>query len=416
MAIVSLEPFTILTASKSRRGVSYRTVVAIDGSDAVCNCPGFEFQRGTCSHTLAALTQWRDWQDSEEEPMTTALTLRDSMALAPVVVRPPTALVPTEAELRGMQYLAKGLAASSGFAIPRALDHPTKVWAIIYRGWELGVRPMVACNHMFVIDGKINLDGQLTMGVALSRDPSVRFDWVIGPSEEGCEVHLYRKRNGSEVKAGVGRFLKSDAMAAGLLNKPTRKLIERWDKSQSGKSFPVFAKNADGSIVMEEYDGRWQLYTSDMYVWKAIMRACRTGAPDLINGIEPVGAGFADENEVLPPVDMPSSAAQGARGAAQSASDAFSTMEHVPDAPEGAGDELAYIWFEQLTQLMAAPPAVSFEQLDMVVGGGDPDRRLERVEEWLFRIEVHDLSARVAALVKEARVHVAASAQGGLPL
>src|SRR5207244_565354 len=138
--------------------------------------------------------------------------------------------------------------------------------AVLLAGWELGVKPMTAFRHIFVVNGRTEPDAQVMMGLVRAKDPSAQFIFHQYTAEY-CDVEL---RRGGESVIRV-MYTIDDAIRSG----------------QTAKGGP------------------WKQYPRDMCAWAAVKRACRLGAPDLVNAIPSVMEGDAadllEENDDLPP-------------------------------------------------------------------------------------------------------------------
>lgn len=233
--------------STSREGGEYRVQVSPDGGSAVCDCPG-ALTHGACWHLSEALR-------GEDEARSSR-----TVALAPFPVHPPTTLLPTKSELEVMGLIARTIVMSPGYAIPAALDRPDKAVAVMLAGRELGVPPMASFRHIFVVNGRTEPDAQVMTGLVQHYDPTARFEWEER-SHERCVVTLHR----------AGR--------AAIRSEYTLE-----DARRSGQ-------------FKEDGRGPWKLYTRDMLAWAAVKRACRLGAPEIINGI--VGHQVTEAGEVL---------------------------------------------------------------------------------------------------------------------
>jgi hypothetical protein len=181
---------------------------------------------------------------------------QETTALVPIEVLPPAAALPSRAEIDIIGLLARSVVAAKGHAVPLTIDSPAKAFAVMLAGWEVGAKPMAALRHMFVVNGRTEPDAQLMMGIVKARDPSARFVFHTR-SADLCDVELFRNGR-SVVRIAYGE---ADAERAGLLKK----------------------------------GGPWTQYRPDMMAWAAVKRACRLGAPDLVNAISGVDVGEAGD-------------------------------------------------------------------------------------------------------------------------
>ena len=222
-----MERREIHVPSRSEPGVYYTVLIGIDG-EVSCNCGGYE-HRQDCWHVRYV----------KEEGMTTALTT--------IKVQPPSAALPTSDEMKSMDMVAAHLIESKAVAIPTNLKTKEDVRAVIFAGWEFGVKPMTALRHIGVINGKTEPDAQLMAGIILAKESDARFV-VSKETPDSTTVRFTRPSKGIDVEYTVTM---DDAKRAGLAGKP----------------------------------GPWTQYPRDMRRWHAVKRLCRTYAPDLINGI-----------------------------------------------------------------------------------------------------------------------------------
>lgn len=141
-----------------------------------------------------------------------------------------------------------GQLAKSGL-LPRGLETPAKVMAVLQMSHELGIAPMVGCNNISVINGKPTLGSDLMIGLAKGRADyrGMETDQVNG---ERCRV-VIRRAFGDVIEESVGEFSMDDAKRAGLL----------------GKSGP------------------WQQYPDIMLYHRAVAIAVRKAYPDVLAGI-----------------------------------------------------------------------------------------------------------------------------------
>ena len=173
---------------------------------------------------------------------------------APLEVSIPPRSLPTQAELSVMGKIAQTLVQARGHSVPKEIDSAAKAAAVLLAGWELGVKPMTAFRHIFVVNGRTEPDAQVMMGLVRAKDPSAQFIFHVYTTS-ACEVEL--RRGGKHVVTGM--YTMEDARASGQLAK----------------------------------GGPWKQYPRDMLAWAAVKRACRLGAPDLVNAIPSVMEGDA---------------------------------------------------------------------------------------------------------------------------
>lgn len=209
---------------------------------------------------------------------TTAVALR---------VDRPVATLPTKAEIESMDFIAAQLADQGLMAVPEGLRGPNKAGdrrALIFAGWELGVKPMTSLRHMAIVNGKTEPDGQLMAAICQAREPSITLE-IIEDTDEATTVRLNRPSKG--IKAEF-RWTNEDAKRAGLIQ---------------NKGMP------------------WDKFPRQMRRWACFKNLCRAYCGDLINGVEafeampgptvnveqpetPILARNVVEGEVITPSDL----------------------------------------------------------------------------------------------------------------
>jgi len=217
---------------------------------------------------------------------------------APLEVSIPPRSLPTQAELSVMGKIAQTLVQARGHSVPKEIDSAAKAAAVLLAGWELGVKPMTAFRHIFVVNGRTEPDAQVMMGLVRAKDPSAQFIFHVYTTS-ACEVEL--RRGGKHVVTGM--YTMEDARASGQLAK----------------------------------GGPWKQYPRDMLAWAAVKRACRLGAPDLVNAIPSVEA----EEGALDLLQEPLESAQEASETAYEEDmrpgvpvQDFDELKHDPEADE----------------------------------------------------------------------------------
>lgn len=162
-----------------------------------------------------------------------------------VADRPPTALLPSRGDLEAMALIA-GQAVKATGMIPASVKTKEQALAILLAGWELGLRPMTALRHCYVVNGKTEIETRAMVGIIRARDPRIQFEW---PEYTREAVTCVLSRPGQPVTKV--RYTVEDAKASGQYK-----------------------------------EGVWSKYTRDMLYAAATKRACRLACPDLINAIE----------------------------------------------------------------------------------------------------------------------------------
>jgi hypothetical protein len=201
--------------------------------------------------------------------MTTEVIKRDEAIDAPPVALtvgpPPTALLATTGELQAMWAIARTVFKAKGM-VPAAITTPEQAMGVMLAGWELGLRPMTSLRHVFIVNGKTDIETRAMVGIIRQRDPRIRFEW---PEYTNDAVTCVLHRPGQS-KLEV-RYTVEDAKRSG------------------------------------QYEGKmgiWKSYTRDMLYAAATKRACRIGCPDLINAIEGSMTPVAEATAAAAPFDV----------------------------------------------------------------------------------------------------------------
>ena len=242
-------PLTVVHAGAGVYDVASETVprrryrVHVAGGRGTCTCPGWESHHTDCKHVRAVLEAE---MTGAAGVGTTALTTAEAPPPALLVDTLPTALLPSRADIDLMAMIANEVITGSG-AVPDGIKTVAQAIAVMLAGWELGLRPMSALRHLFIVNGRTELETRAMVGVIKARRPDVEFAW---PEYRHDAVTCVVRRPGQP--AVEVRYTREDAQRSGQLAKP----------------------------------GPWQKYTRDMLYAAATKRACRIACPDLINAIE----------------------------------------------------------------------------------------------------------------------------------
>ncbi len=225
----SAKPGVVQVQSRTKAGVFYEVVIGLDGV-LTCNCPA-SFNHLECWHCKLV----------REDMMT-----NESTALVPITVRQPVELLPSSHDLDVVNRAA-AMAYAGAVSLPQELNSPEKVAAVMLYGLELGLRPMTAIQHLYIVKGKISASAQVMMGICMSREPSIQFH-VKRTDAEACTIRMLRPSRDVDAELTITI---QQIQKAGLMNNPMN-----------------------------------QAYPEDRLRYHCIKRLCRTYAPDLINGLD----------------------------------------------------------------------------------------------------------------------------------
>ena len=161
-----------------------------------------------------------------------------------LVKRAPQSLVPVGEEWKAYLQIAK-VWVDSGM-LPAHVKTPQQALAIMLAARDLGLKHTAAFKGLFLTNGKIQMEFQTMLALALSKLPDMEFQ-VVERTNAGCTVRGRRRPNQEWQEA---RFDAKDALAADLLGKDT-----------------------------------WKKYAPDMYYSKAGTRLLRMIAADVLMGL-----------------------------------------------------------------------------------------------------------------------------------
>lgn len=162
----------------------------------------------------------------------------------------------------------------SGF-LPAGIDTPAKAMAVGFMAHAYGVDFVIACQHAYVIKGKVGFSTEFKLGVVLSRVPDLVLE-VVDLDDEKCTVRGTRGKNTIKVT-----YTYKQAEQAGLVGKEV-----------------------------------WRFYRQDMLWNRAVTRVLKKLAPDAMLGLggllsdpgEAVTTSSAEVVEEAPDVSAPEAA------------------------------------------------------------------------------------------------------------
>lgn len=205
---------------------------------AVCNCPGNEISRLECWHIKEVL--------NVNEESSTALTVAEPTAVATLPIVPPRGLI-TKPELAIIASIAQTVGGESTM-MPKWIKTPGQATAIMLAGHELGLQPMAAVRHLYVVNGAVVASAQALASLVLANEPGADIV-ILETTAEKATVELRR---------------------------PGRQPLQITYTIEDAKRAKLTGKD------------NWSLYPADMLRWRAISRVCRLGAGDLTNAVRPL--------------------------------------------------------------------------------------------------------------------------------
>lgn len=228
--------------SRSRPGLKHVIRLAVDGA-LICTCEAGNFKQAEC------------WAVQQVRKEIDAMSETQSREIVPVNLTKREALLPTE---RDMQLIDKAaqMVLAGAVSLPKELNTKEKVGAVMLYGLELGLAPMSALRHLYIVNGKVQPSTEVMAGLLLSRYKDARLK-VDELTNERCVMRLvWPSRDVNDTYIVTMEDLKR----AGL---------------------------ADGEVAKK--------YPQDRLRYHATKRLLRIYAPDVINGMDQ-GAPIVDES------------------------------------------------------------------------------------------------------------------------
>jgi len=182
-------------------------------------------------------------------------------------------LIPNGSQFTQIVAMAEYLAKSN--LTPDALrGKPNDVGAVLLRAWDLGISQSAALESLYVIKGKVGMEGKLMAALIRRAGHSLR---VVESDGQHAVWYGRRVDNGDD---GYGEFSLDDAKQAGLIR----------------------GINQDGSVDPHSDKLTWQKYTKAMLKWRALAILARDLFSDCIAGVSylPEELGYIDVDEVSP--------------------------------------------------------------------------------------------------------------------
>lgn len=247
MTAVRREGRTFIVPSRTRAGLEHRVDVTLDGQ-FMCNCEASAF----------GLECWAIAYVREELSMTTAAEPR---ALVPVNVMPPQALLPSERTYSLIDRAAR-LALSGSVSLPKELNTPEKVGAVMLYGWELGLKPMTALQELYIVNGRVQPSARIMAGLLQARTDARIL--IVESTDKKCTLRLV------------------------------------WPSRRLNETYTVEWPEIERAKLANS--GTWATYPRDKLITHCTKRLLRVYAPDIINGIVgPVitGEGYEETDDAV---------------------------------------------------------------------------------------------------------------------
>jgi hypothetical protein len=229
-------------------------------------------------------------QKASEAPTVTGTELAKA---APVRLPAQTAFMGPDEWATAMEQAA--VLVQSGM-LPGHIKTAAQFLAIVVRGRELGLAPMEAISHLFLVNGKVSLDVQTQLGIIYRRLPGARVEVMENTAKVARVAASRPGRNPIEYS-----FTWEEAVQAGL----SKKTI-------------------------------WIQYPKIMLLWRAIAQAARTEFPDVLAGVYAPGELPQDARPIEIEGQVVSSSVAQAVAADEIPEDAYDKKPPKPAAPPPA--------------------------------------------------------------------------------
>ena len=235
-----------IVPSRTRSGLEHHVAWALDG-ELICNCEAASLGKREC---------WAVRAVREEIEMT--IDERTETALVPVQMLPEAALLPTERTYSLIDRAAQ-MAFAGAIALPKELNTPQKIAAVMLYGYELGLKPMTAIQELYVVNGRVAPSARVMAGLFQARTDG-RLS-VVESTDKKCTMRLIW---------------------------PSRKIDETWTVEWA-------------EIERAKLAGRdvWATYPRDKLITHCTKRILRVFAPGVINGLvgPVIGDTLVEEDE-----------------------------------------------------------------------------------------------------------------------
>lgn len=153
----------------------YAITRGIDDS-LTCNCAASFYPYLNC---------WHLGEAQKEFEMTS-----EARALVPIVVKPSVELLPSSHDLDVIERAA-AMAFQGKVALPEELKTQQQVAAVMLYGLELGVKPMTALRHLYIVKGKVSPSAELMAGLCMAKEKDISFH-IEELNETVCTIRMLR--------------------------------------------------------------------------------------------------------------------------------------------------------------------------------------------------------------------------------
>lgn len=236
----------------------YAVTRGVDDS-LICSCiASFYPYRGECWHLGVA---------REEFEMTSK-----ARALVPIVVRPSVELLPSSHDLDVVERAA-AMAFQGKVALPEELKTQQQVAAVMLYGLELGVKPMTALRHLYIVKGKVSPSAELMAGLCMAKEKDISFH-IEQLDETVCTIRMLRpSRKVDAVYTVTWQQIERAGLAGSGVNKqyPEDRLRYHCMKRLMRAYAQDLLNNLDEGVVLPGIGGEGQTWrptvvdASDLY-------------------------------------------------------------------------------------------------------------------------------------------------------
>lgn len=240
-------------------GIEYDVRLCVDGG-LLCECPA-SFNHLKCHH--------------QEKARKVFMATTTDIALRPVALSPMANLMPSKEDMDLVKQAAQ-MVFSGKVALPTELNSPEKVAAVMLYGLELGLRPMTAIRHLYIVNGRVSPSAEVMAALFMKADERNRL--IV----EKLEVKA--GPNGAGIASGVCTI---------RLIRPARNIDERLTVDWEQIKRAGLAR--DNNLA----------YPEDRLRYHCTKRLCRAYAQDLINGLDdgPAITAMTVEDAPAPAID-----------------------------------------------------------------------------------------------------------------
>lgn len=114
----------------------------------------------------------------------------ETRALVPIVLKPSMDLLPSSHDLDVVDRAA-AMAYAGAVALPAELNSKEKVAAVMLYGLELGLKPMTALRHLYIVKGRVSPSAELMAGLCMAKERDIEFH-IEQLTDKVCTIRMVR--------------------------------------------------------------------------------------------------------------------------------------------------------------------------------------------------------------------------------